>query len=49
MTTDSIFAVFSTTKAIIGAAALQLVEEGKLDLNVPAKTYVPQNQQVEGH
>ena len=41
MTTDSVFAIFSTTKAITGTAALQLVEEGKLDLDAPAKTYVP--------
>ena len=40
MTTDSVFAIFSTTKAIIGTAALQAVEEGKLDLDAPAKTYV---------
>ena len=42
MTTDAVFAIFSTTKAITGTAALQLVEEGKLDLDAPAKTYVPQ-------
>jgi methyl acetate hydrolase len=41
MTTDTIFAIFSTTKAITGTAALQLVEEGKLDLDAPAKKYVP--------
>src|ERR1700723_213423 len=41
MTTDSVFAIFSTTKAITGTAALQCVEEGKLDLDAPAKTYVP--------
>src|SRR5271165_4572402 len=41
MTTDSVFAIFSTTKAITGTAVLQLVEEGKLDLDAPAKTYVP--------
>ncbi|MEZ5931954.1 MAG: serine hydrolase domain-containing protein [Alphaproteobacteria bacterium] len=41
MTTDSAFAIFSTTKAITGTAVLQLVEEGKLDLDAPAKTYVP--------
>ena len=29
MTTDTVFAIFSTTKAITGTAALQLVEEGK--------------------
>jgi len=38
MTTDS---VFSTTKAITATAALQLVEEGKLDLDTPAKIYAP--------
>jgi methyl acetate hydrolase len=41
MTTDTIFAIFSTTKAITGTAALQLVEAGKLDLDAPAKIYVP--------
>jgi methyl acetate hydrolase len=42
MTTDSVFAIFSTTKAITGTAVLQLVEEGKLDLDAPAKDYVPE-------
>ena len=41
MTTDTVFAIFSTTKAITGTAALQLVDEGKLDLDAPARTYVP--------
>ena len=41
MTTDSVFAIFSTTKAITGTTALQLVEEGKLDLDAPAKKYAP--------
>jgi methyl acetate hydrolase len=39
MTTDTVFAIFSTTKAITGTAALQLVEAGKLDLDAPAKQY----------
>jgi methyl acetate hydrolase len=30
MTTDTVFAIFSTTKAITGTAILQCVEEGKL-------------------
>jgi len=42
MTTDSVFAIFSTTKAITGTAALQLVESGQLDLDAPAKSYVPE-------
>jgi methyl acetate hydrolase len=41
MTTDTVFAIFSTTKAIAGTAVMQCVEEGKLDLDVPAKTYAP--------
>lgn len=41
MTTDSVFALFSTTKAITATAALQLVEEGRLDLDAPAATYAP--------
>src|SRR6201992_3342603 len=41
MTTDTVFAIFSTTKAITGTAALQCVEEGKLDLDAPAKNYIP--------
>ena len=41
MTTDTVFAIFSTTKAITGTAVLQLVEEGKLDLDAPAERYAP--------
>ena len=41
MTTDTVFAIFSTTKAITGTAVLQCVEEGMLDLDAPAKNYVP--------
>jgi methyl acetate hydrolase len=41
ITTDSAFALFSTTKAITATAALQLVEEGRLDLDAPASKYAP--------
>jgi methyl acetate hydrolase len=41
MTTDTVMAVFSTTKAITGTTVLQLVEEGKLDLDAPASEYAP--------
>jgi methyl acetate hydrolase len=41
MTADSVFAIFSTTKAITGTACLQLVEDGKLDLDAPARDYAP--------
>ena len=42
MTTDTVCAIFSTTKAITGTACLSLVEEGRLDLDAPAKTYAPE-------
>ncbi len=41
MTTDSVFAIFSTTKAVTATTALQLVESGDLDLDAPAKEYAP--------
>ena len=40
-TPDTTCAIFSTTKAITGTAALQLVEDGELDLDAPAKDYAP--------
>lgn len=42
MTTDTVCAIFSTTKAIAGTACLQLVEDGRLDLDAPARNYVPE-------
>lgn len=41
MTTDSVFALFSTTKAMTGVCALQLLEEGLLDLADPVSRYLP--------
>ena len=41
MTTDTVGAIFSMTKAITGAAAMQLVEQGKLDLDAPAGDICP--------
>jgi methyl acetate hydrolase len=41
MTTDTVCAIFSTTKAVVGTLCLQLAEEGLLDLDAPAKTYAP--------
>jgi len=41
MTTDSVFAIMSTTKAITGTCVLQCAEEGLLDLDAPAKNYAP--------
>ncbi|MBD5633953.1 MAG: beta-lactamase family protein [Candidatus Eremiobacteraeota bacterium] len=42
MTTDSVFALFSTTKAVTGTAVMALVEDGKIGLDDAAKAYVPE-------
>ncbi|BAT60307.1 esterase EstB [Variibacter gotjawalensis] len=39
---DSIFRIASMTKAIAGAAAMKLVEQGKLDLDAPIGNVLPQ-------
>ena len=40
--TDSIFAIHSMTKAVTTVAALQLVEQGKIQLDGPAAKHLPQ-------
>ena len=42
MATDSVFALFSCTKAITGTAILQLVTQVLIDLDAPAKRYAPE-------
>jgi methyl acetate hydrolase len=42
MTTDSVMAIFSTTKALTGTCVMQLVEEGKIRLDDAAKKYLPE-------
>ena len=37
MTTDTVFAIFSTTKAITGVGLMQLVEKGVIGLDDTAK------------
>ena len=41
MTTDTVGWIASMTKAITGAACMQLVEQGRIDLDSPAKKWVP--------
>jgi CubicO group peptidase (beta-lactamase class C family) len=41
MTPDSVFWIASMTKAITGAAAMQLVEQGKLSLDAPVGKVLP--------
>ena len=43
---DAIFAIASMTKPITSVAAMQLVEAGRLKLDVPASTYVPELEDV---
>jgi methyl acetate hydrolase len=42
MTVDTVGWIASMTKAITSAAAMQLVEQGKIDLDAPASRIVPQ-------
>ncbi|TNE80606.1 MAG: class A beta-lactamase-related serine hydrolase [Gammaproteobacteria bacterium] len=42
MTADTVFAIFSCTKALTGTTLMQLVEEGLVSLDDPAKDYVPE-------
>jgi methyl acetate hydrolase len=42
MTEDTVFALFSCTKALTATAALRLVEDGRLDLDAPARVHLPE-------
>jgi methyl acetate hydrolase len=42
MTLDTVFAIFSTTKAMTATLALQLIEEGRLNLADAAGDHVPE-------
>lgn len=46
MSEDSIFRIYSMTKPIVSAAAMMLVEEGRLILNAPVATYIPEFAQM---
>ena len=39
---DTIFRIYSMSKAITSAAVLMLVDEGKLDLDAPVAKYLPE-------
>ena len=47
MTTDTVVWIASMTKALTSAAAMQLVERGKLELDSPASRWVPELASVE--
>ena len=40
MTKDTIFRIYSMTKAVVSVAAMILVTDGKLELDVPASKYI---------
>lgn len=40
--TDTLFQIGSTTKTITGTLAMRLVEQGKLSLDAPVRTYLPE-------
>ena len=42
MRTDAIFRIYSMTKPIAAAAVMMLREEGRLQINAPASTYLPE-------
>ncbi|WP_433234953.1 serine hydrolase domain-containing protein [Streptosporangium sp. CA-135522] len=41
-TVDSLFQIGSITKVLTATLAMQLVDEGKLDLDAPVRTYLPE-------
>jgi methyl acetate hydrolase len=45
--TGTVFRVMSMTKLVVTVAALQLAEEGKLDLSAPVEEYCPQFAQLQ--
>jgi len=43
---DTVFRIYSMSKPVTSVAAMQLVEQGKLDLDVPIETYLPEFAQL---
>lgn len=43
---DSIFRIYSMTKPVTSVAVMQLVEQGKIDLDAPLSTYLPEWKQA---
>lgn len=42
MTPDTLFRIYSMTRAVSGVALLRLVEEGRIALDAPVERYIPQ-------
>ena len=41
MTTDTIFRIYSMTKPVVSVAIMQLVEQGKIELDSPITDFIP--------
>ena len=41
MQADDLFRIYSMTKPIVSAAAMILVDEGKVELDAPVSKYIP--------
>ena len=41
MAIDSVFRIYSMTKPVTSVAAMQLVEQGKVELDAPVEKYMP--------
>ncbi|MFI6604172.1 serine hydrolase domain-containing protein [Nonomuraea sp. NPDC050536] len=48
-TADSLFQIGSITKTLTATLAMQLVDEGKLDLDAPVRTYLPKFRLADDH
>ncbi len=42
MTPDTLFRIYSMTRAVSGVALLRLIEEGKISIDAPVEQYIPQ-------
>ena len=46
MTTDTIFRIYSMTKPVVSSAIMQLVEQGKIELDTPITDFIPEFKQL---
>ena len=46
MKTDTIFRIYSMTKPVVSVAIMQLVEQGKIQLDSPITNYIPEFKQL---
>ena len=49
MTTDTIFRIYSMTKPIVSVAIMQLLEQGKIELDTPINDFIPEFKELKVH